>query len=154
VSRSAATLSTQLQAISGATEAAARVSWSAAWATYFADAISDATSFTTNPTHIATARAAMEAALVGFSVTDQGATKIQAGIIAWWDAIVANPGNFFSGSVTATKPAGLTSIAANMQPILTTNKNNASSAAVACGAIATQIHSDNAGGTTNLGPIF
>jgi hypothetical protein len=147
---SSATLSTQLQAISGSTEAAARVSWSGAWATYFAGAVAGAVPFTTNPTHIATARAAMEAAMVGLSVSGQGAAKIQAGIIAWWDALVANAANYFAGASSITKPSGLTSIASNMGPILTSNKNTAASASVACGAIAAQIHADNGGGSANI----
>lgn len=148
---SSATLSTQLQAISGATELAARNSWADKWATYFAGAItSNGVSFTVNATHINTAKAAMAAAMSGLSVSGQAFAKIQAGIIAWWDTLVASPSNYFAGASSITKPAGLTSIASNLSPICANNKDTSASASVACGAIAASLHSSNGGGSADI----
>ncbi len=146
----AATLSTQLQGISGATEAAAITSWVTAWETYFSASVSNVTNpFIPN----AGARAAMAAALVGFSTSGNGAAKVQAGIIAWWGAMSAAPGTYYSGVSFVSAPGGLTSIAADLGPIFTSNKNGSLSASAACGAIATAIHARNLGGSTNAGGI-
>ena len=151
---SPATLSTQLQGISGATLAAAKSAWSAAWAAYFAGAVAGSgpgVAFTTNGATIAAARAAMETAMGALATTDQGDDAAQAGIIAWWDYLVANPGACFSGASSITKPSGLTSIAAALPAIFATNTSTAASAAVACAAVAASIHGNNAGGSANIG---
>lgn len=153
---SSATLSTQLQGISGGTEGAAITAWTAAWAAYFAGALAGSgpgVSFTTNPTHITTARNAMAAAMSGLTTSGQADDKVQAGIIAWWDALVANPGNFFAGATSITKPVSLTSIAGALPAIFATNVSTAASAVVACGAVATSIHGNNGGGNSDLGSI-
>lgn len=152
----ASALSTQLQTISGATEEAAIAAWAVAWAAYFAGAVAGSgpgVAFTTNPTNIASARAAMAAQMTGLSATGAGAGKIQAGIIGWWDYLVAHPATFFSGAASITKPANLTSIAAALPTVFDNNKATSASAAVACLAVATSIHGNNTGGSSDLGSI-
>lgn len=91
--------------------------------------------------------------MTGLSTAGQGDDKVQAGIIGWWDYLVANPGSCFTGATAIAKPGGLTGIASALPAIFDDNKNNARSAAVSCGAIATSIHSNNAGGTATIGGI-
>lgn len=146
----AATLSNQLQAISGADEAAAITSWVLAWQTYFAASVSNGSNpFIPN----VGARNAMAAALAGFSVSGQGPTKVQAGIVAWWGALSASPGTYYSGVSSVTPPSGITNIAANLPAIFTSNKNGALSSSAACGTVAASIHTSNSGGSTNAGAI-
>lgn len=153
MSLSSATLSTQLQAITGTDEATVITAWTAAWAAYFAGAVAgagdDAVPFTVISGHITNARNAMAAAMVGISTADQGPSKVQAGIIAWWDTMVATPTAYFEDAVSISKPAGLTSIASNLEPILETNQLTSATSAAACDAISASLHSDNAGGAAN-----
>lgn len=150
---SAATLGGELEDISGASEAAAITAWTAAWATYFAGAVAGSQAFTGDAGQIATARSLMGDAMSGLSVSGQADDKVQAGIIAWWDRLVAAPGSYFSGATSITKPANLTSIAAALPAIFADNKDGALSSAAACSAIATSIHGNNAGGSSDLGGI-
>lgn len=150
---SSATLSTQLQGISGATLAAAKAAWSAAWATYFAGAVAGSgpgVAFTNNSATIAAARAAMEAAMGALATSGQADDAVQAGVVAWWDYLVANPGACFAGASSVTKPSNLTSIAAALPSIFSTNTSTAASSSVACDAVAASIHGNNAGGSANI----
>jgi hypothetical protein len=144
----AATLGTALQGIGGSTDSGACDDWATAWATYFADAVSSTgDTFTTNTTYIAAAKSAMAAAMSGLSAAGAGAAKVQAGVIAWWDYLVANPTGSFTGSpASVTKPTTLTSIAAALPSVFASNQSGSVSAAVGCLAVATSIHGNNAGG--------
>jgi hypothetical protein len=78
---------------------------------------------------------------------------VQAGIIAWWDYLVAHPAACFTGASSVTKPAGLTGIAAALVSVFASNTSGALSASAACGAVATSLHGNNANGSTNMGTI-
>ncbi len=150
---SSATLSTQLQAISGATEAAAITAWSEAWATYFAGAVAGSgpgVAFTTTPVTIAAARAAMEAAMVGLATSGQGDNEVQDGITAWWTYLSANPAACFAGASAVAAPGGLSGIAAAVAALFATNSAPGVTAATACDAIAAALHTANAGGTATI----
>lgn len=151
---SSATLSTQLQGISGATEGAAITSWTAAWAAYFAGAVAGSgpgVAFTSDPTAITNARNAMATAMTGLSSSGQGDDKVQAGIEAWWTHIAASPGTYFSGASAIAAPAGLSGIAAALVSIFSTNTAPGVTTAQACDAIAAELHTRNAGGTATIG---
>lgn len=149
-----ATLSTQLQTIEASTEAGTITAWTLAWQAYFIGAVAGSgpgVAFSSSSIFRSLCRSAMAAQMTGISVSGQSAAKVQAGIIGWWDYLVANPGSAFSGASSITKPAGLTGIAAALPAIFATNQSTLATAAVACGAIAASIHSNNASGSANIG---
>lgn len=148
----AATLSTQLQSISGTDEASTITAWTAMWATYFAAALAGSgpgVLFTANASPINTAKAAMAAAMSGMCASGAAAAKIQAGIIAWWGALAASPGSYFTGASSITAPAGLTGIAAGLPALFDLNKLETTKAP-ACDRIATFFHDQNAGGSADI----
>ncbi len=141
---------TQLAAISGATEAEAIISWGAAFQAYFIEGATDnGVGFTGSSIVRAAHRSAMQAAMTGLSTS--GADAIQAGMIGWWDYLASHGSVAFSGGSTVVKPTGLTSIAANMAPVMANNQANSLSAADACAAIVAVFHTANAGGTIVIG---
>ncbi len=147
---SSATLSAQLQAISGGTEGAAIAAWTAAWAAYFAGAVAGSgpgVAFTTDPTAITNARNAMAAHMTGLASDGLADDRVQAGIVGWWDHLVANPGTYFAGATSISKPSELTDIAAALPAIFASNTSGSLSASAACDAIASAIHSRNDGGS-------
>lgn len=149
-----ATLSTQMQALNGSTEAATITAWTLAWQTYFIGAVAGSgpgVNFSSSSIFRGLCRSAMAAQMTGLSVSGQSAAKIQAGIIGWWDHLVANPGSAFSGASSITKPAGLTGIAAALPAIFATNQSTLATKIVACNAIAASIHGNNASGSANIG---
>lgn len=147
---SAAVLSTQLQAIAdGVSESAAIDAWVEAWFEYFKTCDQDIGSgieynvFQDHPE----IHANMAAAMTGLSVSGQAAAKIQAGIIAWWDTIDADPGNYLHPSTGAiTPPPGLTDIASDLSSIFAANTSGALSKSAACDAIADSLHANNYSG--------
>jgi len=154
MSLSSATLSSQLQSISASNESAAITAWTSAWSAYFAGAIAGSgpgVAFTSDPTAIANAKADMATALAGISSSGLADDKVQAGIIAWWDRLVAHPGDYFAGASAVSKPSGLTGIAASLASIFITNRDSALSALAACNSISSAIHTANSGGTATIG---
>ncbi len=152
MARSSASLSTSLQSISATTEAETITAWGHAMADYFAGAVAGSApgvAFTTNPTHITTAKAAVAAAMSGMCTSGQAATKVQAGIVAWWAALAASPSNYFTGAASVTAPTGITSIAANLPAAFEDNKLELTKAA-ACNRLATLFHDAQAGGSANI----
>lgn len=149
---STSTLSAQLQGISASTEAATITTWGSMWATYFAGAVAGSgpgVAFTTDAGYIATAKAAMALAMAGMCASGAAATKVQAGIVAWWDTLVASPGSYFTGASSITKPSGLTSIASDLPAQFTLNEAETTKAA-ACDRLATFFAGKNAGGSANI----
>lgn len=152
-----ATLATQLAGISGTTEAAAITAWTNAWQAYFIGAQCPSPNFpftayfATSSIVRGLCRNAMAAQMVGLSSPGLGASKIQAGIIGWWDYMVANPSSTWPTSTAIAKPAGLTTIEADLAPILAANQADELSAADACAAIAASFHGNQTGGTATIG---
>src|SRR3990172_7403360 len=141
-----ATLATQLdtQVQNVTTEAAARTAWAQAWRNYFASAASNAVPIT--PAALTAAQAAMAPALTGLSLT--GAAAIQAGILAWWGALGAEPAAAFPGATLIVLPPLTAGIAAALAPVFVANKGPGVTKTQALNAIATALHtSGGLGGT-------
>lgn len=131
-------------------EASAISAFADAWGTYFATAMAGPVPYSGDPT--STAKNALKAAMVGCSAFDQGAAKIQAGIVAYWGAIVAAPPSFFAAAVAVVPPAGLVSIAATLLPIFASNTAGNLPLATAALNVANALHASNQGGTATIPP--
>lgn len=143
-------LSTRLTAINSADEAATKTAWSAAWRAYFIESGAGAVPFTGSGIAQTAAQNAMIAAMnlaAGFSV-DAPAT-VQAGIIGWWDHLVANPATFYLGASSITKPSGLTGIASGMPAVFALNQLE-TTRAPASNRMTTYLHTANLGGSANI----
>lgn len=153
MSMSQATLKTELVAMDlYGQEAQAVVAWAAAWSAYFADA--ETNSIPINPLALPTAEAALASALLGMSGSGAGAGKIQAGIQAWWGAMVAAPSTFWTGCTLITPPPGLSGIAAALQPVFDSNTSGGVTEDAAYNAIAGVFHPANLGGKATFpGPL-
>ena len=125
-------------------EAQAVVAWAAAWSAYFADA--ETNSIPIEPAALPTAEAAMAAALLGMSASDAGAGKIQAGIQAWWGAMVAAPSAFWPGCTAIAPPPGLSGIATALQSAFDSNTSGGVTEDAAYDAITGVLHPVNLGG--------
>jgi hypothetical protein len=150
------TLRDELVAIGNvADEESARDGWADAYATYFSGATSNGVPVGS----VTAARNAMDAALVGLSTT--GAVAIQAGITAFWGALVASPAVVFAGATVITPPAGLSNISADIllaAPLNVTQSNDATTALgfIASGGLGGNVglHTLSLGGTATFpGPI-
>src|SRR5512140_327970 len=98
-------------------EAAACQTLADAFSNYFADAMSNGVPIAAGA--LPAAKAAMAAALVGMSVSGAGAAKIQAGIIAYWGAVI--PAVAWPTTLLITPPPGLGTIAASLTAIFAAN---------------------------------
>lgn len=133
-------------------EAPAVAAWAAAWSAYFADA--ETNSIPINPAALPAAEAAMAAALLGMSASGAGAGKIQAGIQAWWNAMVAAPATFWAGCTVIAPPPGLSGIAAALQSAFDSNTSGGVTEDAAYDVIAGIFHSANLGGQATFpGPL-
>lgn len=150
MSFSVADFSTSLQTINATTESASRTAWGTAFRAYFAAAItSNGVSFTSSSIARALIASTMASAMTGLSTS--GPAAVQAGIDAWWTAMVNSPGTYFSGATAVAKPSGLTSIASGMEAsVFVPNRLEATKAA-AMNRLATYLHGLNAGGTATIG---
>ena len=125
-------------------ESLAVAAWAAAWSTYFADA--ETNGIPIESAALPAAEAAMASALLGMSGSGAGAGKIQAGIQAWWGAMVAAPTAFFPACILIVPPAGLSGIEAALQPVFDSNTSGGVSEDAAYNAVAGVFHSANLGG--------
>lgn len=125
-------------------EAQAVVAWAAAWSAYFADA--ETNGIPIESAALPTAETAMAADLLGISASGAGAGKIQAGIQAWWGAIVATPSAFWPGCILVTPPPGLSGIATALQSAFDANTSGGVTEDAAYNAIAGVLHPANLGG--------
>lgn len=131
-------------------EAQAVAAWSGAWSAYFADAETNGIPIV--PAALPAAEAAMAAALVGMSV--DGADKIQAGIQAWWNTMVAAPASFWVGCILIAPPPGLPGISAALQAAFDANISGQVTKDAAYDAIAGVLHPANLGGAATFpGPL-
>lgn len=102
------------------------------------------------PAGLAPCKAAMEAALTGMSGSGQGAAKIQAGIQAYWGAIIA--ATAWATCTSVTPPSGLSGLAAALQATFSGNAVPAVTKDQAYDSIATTIHGINAVGGVAVFP--
>lgn len=127
-------------------EAQAVAAWSGTWSAYFADAETNGIPIV--PAALPAAEAAMAAALVGMSI--DGADKIQAGIQAWWNTMVAAPALFWVGCILIAPPSGLSGISAALQISFDANISGQVTKEAAYDAIAGVLHPANLGGTATF----
>lgn len=133
-------------------EASAIDAWATAWSNYFSDA--ETNGIPIQAAALPTAKAAMVAAMVGLSSSGAGAAKIQAGIQAWWSAIVSSPAAFWPGCTGITPPPGVSSIAAALGSVFASNTSGALSEEDAYNAVAGVLHPNNLGGLAAFpGPL-
>ena len=141
---SEATLATELKALPlFNTEATAIQAWANAFSTYFGDAASNGV--TIAPAAIPAAKAAMIAQLSGMSGADQGATKIGAGIVAFWGGLV--PATAWPTTTVIIPPALLAGLISLLQAVFDANAAGAVSKETAMDNIAAVLHTNNQGGT-------
>lgn len=101
------------------------------------------------------ARTAMQAALVGLSVPGNGATAIQAGIVAYWGAVVASAAVIWVHSppvLSVTPPPSLSTLASVLAPLFTSLTAAKLSKAECCAQLAAAIHTLQLGGQAAVGP--
>ncbi len=147
-----ATLSTNLQNIADSTdEPTARTAMAGAFGGYMAAAQSNGIPL--NPGVEATARAAMDAALVGMSAPGAGAAAVQIGVVAYWTALNV-PGAFGVSIAPTVPPAGLAGLSAALATVFAANIASRLDKAPACDAIAAVWHPLMLGGLATFpGPV-
>lgn len=153
MARAAATLETELNNLAlYSAEAPAITAWADAFGVYFA-AATTATAGPILAPGVATAKAAMAAAMPGLSTT--GAVAITAGVTAFWAAGVAAPVTWWAGCTLIVPPAGpLAALAAALGVTFALNITEKASKAVSMGRIAANIHTACTGGTATFpGPV-
>jgi len=135
-------------------EATAITNFTNAWATYFAGA-----SVTGVPVgSLAAAKSAMQGALVGMSLANAGAAKIQAGITAFWGVIVTSGPTLWvltpSVITVVTPPPTLGGIAAALTAVFASNAADPTKTlAQATNAIAIVLHNNGGlGGIATVQP--
>jgi hypothetical protein len=141
---SANTLATELKNLAlYDTELAAANAWADAFDVYFKEAIAG-TVGQVLAAGLTNCKSAMVSALSGMSQTSQGATKIQAGIAAYWSAII--PASAWSGCTLVTPPPTLSNLIAALQATFTSNTSPTQTKDAAMQAIADTIHGINSSG--------
>lgn len=123
-------------------EAAARAAWAEAFRVYFEDAESNSVPIVV--ASLVPAEAAMEAALTGMSDSSQSGPKIQAGIQAFWGAIV--PGTAWPTVTDITPPTLLSGLGDALNGVFSANTSSQLSKDDSYDAIAASIHTNNLGG--------
>jgi hypothetical protein len=125
--------------------------FSSAWETYFYGA--SVAGIPVNPNSLAAATTALKAAMVGISVQNAGAIKIQTGIVAFWGIIATAAPTVWTTVPPCTgaiPPTTLTTIAASLTSVFAANTSSKLELSAACAAIATAIHSKNLGGICTI----
>lgn len=124
--------------------------WAAAFRTYFEDAVAGAVPVETSA--LDAPESAMAGAMTGLSTS--GASAIQAGVIAFWAALVAAPAVYFVGATLITPPLGLSGLAAALTTVFANNTATKASASTAYAAISGANNAANTGGTATFpGPV-
>jgi hypothetical protein len=101
---------------------------------------------------------AMQAALVGMSLSGAGASKFAAGVAAFWTALLGLPTSLWITAPivlvppTITPPTGLAALSAALSSVFASNVAGRLSSADCCDAIADAIHTACAGATV-LGSV-
>lgn len=145
----AANLATELESlIPVETEAEVINNLATAWENYFSNA--SVAGVATVPGTLTTATTAMKSALVGISGDGQGASKLQAGIIAFWGVVVPAVTTIWvvvPPLISAISPPSLSTIAASLTPVFLANKNSGLDLAASALAVANVLHPLQLGGT-------
>lgn len=124
--------------------------WADAFDVYFQDAEAGAGGPVV-PDGLSACKSAMEGALSGMSGSGAGAAAIQAGILAYWGAIV--PAVAWATCTGVTPPPGLTGLAAALAPVFLANTAPGVTKEQAFDAIAAAIHAINIVGGQAVFPV-
>ena len=127
-------------------EASAINAWVDAWAEYFKGSQAGTVPF--NVLSIEAPKAAMAGAMDGLSTA--GASAIQAGITAFWGVLMATPPSYYAGATVIAPPPGLPTISADLQLVFDNNRDTEATADAAYDAIASDLHTNNSGGTATI----
>ena len=97
-------------------------------------------------------KAAMSGAMVFPTVgtAASAGASIQAGVVAFWAAMVAAPATYFAAATVIAPPAGLTTLGTALSAVFTSNIG--SSLELSADAMAAAIHAASAGGTATFPP--
>jgi hypothetical protein len=146
------TLKTELENLTPTgDEALARSRFSAAWATYFSQAGIAGTPCAEGS--LTSAQSAMEAAMVGVSGSGQGATKIQAGVVAFWGQVALQGATIWPGTIAPyTPPPTLSSLAGLLLTVFSANCGGSKSLGEAVEEVATVLHNNGGLGGTGTVP--
>lgn len=148
---SASTLASGLAAMTPTLyEASAIQAFSDAWEGYFDE--STVSGIAATPDSYASALSALRSAMSGCSASGAAAASIQAALVAFWNGLSAVATSVW---ITApivlvppvVPPPGLTGIAAALTSVFAANTSSSLSLEDAADAIASALHSANAGGT-------
>lgn len=152
---SAATLASNFDAMAlASTEAAAITAWAQAYTDYVAQARCGAVNVNVLAINAAP-KSALAAALVGMSASGAGAAKMQAGLVAFWAAIVGTRAICFPGASFATPPPGTAGLAAALASTFAANAAPGVTKTAALASIASVFHAASSGGTCTFGvPTF
>lgn len=127
-------------------EADAISAWVLAFRNYFSDAVCNGVSVV--PASLVPSSSAMQGAMAGLSSSGLGAAKIQAGIVAFWGALV--PAIAFPTSTLIVPPPTLSAIAAALNAVFLANVAGKLGQAESIEAIVVVIHANNLGGTATF----
>jgi hypothetical protein len=145
------TLKTELENLTPTgDEALARSRFSAAWASYFSQAGIAGTPCAEGS--LTPAQSAMETAMVGMSGSGQGATKIQAGVVAFWVQVALQGATVWPGTIAPyTPPPTLSSLTGLLLTAFSVNCTGSRSLGDSVGEMATVLH--NNGGLGGSGTV-
>lgn len=145
MSLSSTTLATALKSLAlYDNEVAAATAWATAWNTYFLEAEAGLAG-NIDSDGLVNCIAAMTSALSGMSSPGQGASKIQQGIIAYWNAIIFAIA--WPTCIGITVPPSLSSLSTTLQPVFNANTAPGITKDQAMDNIAGALHTANLGGT-------
>lgn len=131
-------------------EAAAINAFVTAWETYFSTAM--AGPVPAIPGSLAGALATMRGALSGVSQGDQGATKIQTAITAFWGTVAGAAGSIWPPAISATPPPGLGGIGAALTGAFSGNTAGKLDLPTSANNVANAIHPTQLGGMAIFPP--
>ena len=139
------TLSGELENLEvGISEPNAIEGWSAAYKEFFRDAA--ANEIPINELVLLPAQQAMKVAMIGLSAQNAGASKLQAGILAFWGYLVANFSIAWSGSTGLTPAPSLGGLAGILTGVFSANTSGQLSRLQASLSVATAVHGASQGG--------
>lgn len=132
------------------TENEAATAWASAFHTYFKEALAGVGGPVIEA-GLVDCQAAMSTALAGMSQVGQGALKLQAGILAYWGAII--PATAWATCTLVTPPPGLTGLAAALTTVFATNQAEGKTKDVSANEVALSIHALNSSGGIATFPV-
>jgi len=136
-----------------ATETEGIANWSTAWENYFNE--STVLGISVTPNSLVGAITSMKAAMVGINSAPNGCAILQAGIVAFWNTVIASAPTIWVTTpliMIAMPPPNLTTIATTLEPIFAANISNNLDIESATAAVAEALHSLQLGGIATMTP--